>query len=174
MSPSATPPSTPPASWQIPIAIGALITTLLHLPAMVRHELWVPMCCCAGFLGAPLGMLPAALVLRKDPHLGSASGFAVSFISIGLGVIVPAAVTLWHGFRIDDLALDMLRDEWLQQGVSKVEVDKVLDGLLGVGPMSVVATAAIAALSAGVIGAVVAGLTDRRHRRRALPPPVPS
>lgn len=157
-------------SWRGPIAAGALVTTLLHVPALTQHEIWLPLCCCAPVLGAPLGLLPATLALRRDPYMGAASGFSVAFISIGLGALIPAATTLLRGYRVNEDMIAQMREAWTEQGLGKHEVDQAIDYVLTAGPLSVVVSAALLALAAGVMGAILAGWTDRRRRRSAQPP----
>ena len=129
-------------------------------------------CCCAPLLGAPIGMLPATLALRRDPYMGAASGFSVAFISIGLGALIPAAATLFRGYRVNEEMLDAMRQAWTDQGLTKNEVDQAMEFVMTAGPLSVVLAAGLLALSAGVMGAILAGWTGRR-RRPAQPPKLP-
>ena len=170
MTPNNLPTQPAQPSWRVPIALGALVTAALHLPAVMQHEIWLPLCCCAPLLGAPLGLLPATLALRRDPYMGAASGFSVAFISIGLGALIPAATTLLRGYRVNEEMVAQMREAWTEQGLGKNEVEQAIDTVLTAGPLSVVVGAALLALTAGIMGAILAGWTDRRHRRSAQPP----
>jgi hypothetical protein len=163
-SPGAIQPPRP--SWALAIAAGAAVTAVLHAPALYQNVLWLPVCCTVGCTGAPVGILPAVLVLRRDPYLGTGSGFALGFVSIGLGALVLAVTTLLRGFRIDKAMEATLRDGWLEAGYKEDEVGQMMEFLHTSGPVLVVVAAALLALSGGVTSAVLAGWTDLRFRRR--------
>jgi hypothetical protein len=159
-------PAPPRPSWVFAIVTGAAATVAVHSLALYQHLLWVCVCGSVGCSGAPVGLLPAWLVLRRDPFLGAGSGFALGFISVGLGSLVLAATTLVRGFQIDETMAATLRDGWLEAGYKEDEVAQMLEVLQSSGPVLVVAAAALLALSGGVTSAVLAGWTDRRYRRR--------
>jgi len=158
-------------SWTPAVVIGAVVTFALHAPALLDHVLWLPMCCGLGCTGAPVGMVPAAIALRREPGMGASSGFAVAFIGAGLGAIGLAAVTLLRGFELQPGTIAALRDGWVASGYTSEQAGQMLLVLEEGAPVIVVVTAALVALGAGVMGAVLAGWTDRRLRRRAAPPP---
>ena len=160
-------PAAPRPSWALPIACGAAATCLFTWPALHDNLLWVPVCCTAPLFGGAIGMVPAALALRREPSLGAGSGFAVAFIAVGLGSVPMVAATLLRGFTVDESAIEALRKDFTPD-----EIDPLVDVALRLGPTLAVVGAGLLALAAGVTGAVLAGWVERRQRRRA-PPPAP-
>jgi hypothetical protein len=155
-------------SWALPIACGAAATCLFTWPALHSNILWLGVCCTAPLFGSAIGMVPAALALRREPYLGAGSGFAVAFIAVGLGGVPMVAATLLRGFAVDEPSLEALRKDFTPE-----EVDSLVDVALRFGPTLAVVGAGLLALAAGVIGAVLAGWVERRQRRRARPPAPP-
>jgi hypothetical protein len=155
-------------SWALPIGCGAAATCLFTWPALHNNILWLGVCCTAPLVGSAIGMVPAALALRREPYLGAGSGFAVAFIAVGLGSVPMVAATLLAGFAVDEPSLEVLRKDFQRE-----EIDQLVEVALRFGPMLAVVGAGLLAFAAGVIGAVLAGWVERRARRRRAPPPAP-
>ena len=68
-------------SWRWPIALGAIMTVVLHVPVLWENVLWVAVCGSFGITGLFCGVLPGWLAMRRDPEPSLSSGFAVSFIT---------------------------------------------------------------------------------------------
>lgn len=164
------PPALPTApSWFWPVTVGAVVSFLLHLPVLEENFLWYP--CCCGFTGGPLALVPVLLALRNEPLMGAQAGFAVAFLSVGIGVVAVAAITVTSGFEIGPESQNQIRDAWLESGVTPEEVDETLAMASEAGPILSVVAAGVVALTAGVTGAVLASWYGRRYRRK---PPGPT
>jgi hypothetical protein len=159
-------PAAPRPSWALPIACGAAATCLFTWPALDNNILWLGVCCFAPLVGSAIGMVPAALALRREPYLGAGSGFTVAFIAVGVGSVPMVAATLLRGFAVDEPSLEALKKDF-----TKEEIDRLVDFALRFGPTLAIVGAGLLAFAAGVIGAVLAGWVERRARRRRAPPP---
>jgi hypothetical protein len=154
-------------SWALPICCGAAATCLITWPALQTNVLWLGFCFFSPLVGGALGMVPASLALRREPWLGAGSGFAVAFIAVGLGSVPMVAATLLRGFAVDEPSIEALRKDFTPE-----ELGPLVDIARHYSPTLAVVAAGLLALGAGVIGAVLAGWVERRHRRSA-PPPAP-
>jgi hypothetical protein len=155
----------------VPVLAGALTTAALHGLAVQHHILWYVFATCCGCSGIPVGFVPAALAVRRDPWMGAGAGFAVAFLATGLGAIAVAAVTVLRGFEVPKEQIETVREAMLKQpDVNKDDVQHMLDLLLSAGPLFTVFAAALIALTGGITGAVVAAVASRR---RPWSPPAP-
>lgn len=172
MSQIAPNPHDPPrSSWAGPILIGALVTMALHSPALWASMAWLAMCLTCGCSGLPVGAVPALLALRNDPRLGAASGFAVAFISVGLGGIVLAGISFadWDPttFELRGEFEQSFRARLQEEGYTEAEVDQMIEDLESRSRFVPVITAGLMALMGGLAGALAAAIVGRRQR----PPP---
>lgn len=158
----------PQPSWFVPVAVGALFTMVLHGIAVHRNETWWFLCLTCGASGTPAGLLPAWLALRREPHLGAASGFAVAFIATGIGAACCAVLSWLRGFSFDPQFLVRLGETWRQAGLGEDEVARQLAVVEDTGPVVAVTTAGLLAITGGVSGAVLAAWVGRRS---GLQPP---
>ena len=171
--PSSSQPSSEPQarpSWSFPVAVGAILAFVLHLPALQENVLWFQ--CCCGCTGIPAGIVPVLMVLRHDSHLGAQSGFSVGFLSIGIGMVALAAITVLTGFEISVEAEREMRAAWIDGGADAAGVDEMVETARYIGPFLSVVAAGCTALTAGLTGAVVASWADRRRRRRQTRDPM--
>lgn len=169
-----TPPPLPRAkiaaapSWKVPIAVGAVLTLMLHGPVLNENLLWVALCASFGITGMFCGIVPAWLALRRDPAPTMGNGFAVAFISVGVGAVALAMATLWRGFSIPPEQAEFWRTEFLRHEVDAAAVDELLARLRGgEGGSWAVMGATFLAFGGGLAGAVVAAVRTRRTRRAA-------
>ena len=152
------------SSWFWPVLIGAILTVLMHLPVLEENGYWVA--CCCGLGGLPLGIVPVVLALRHDPLLGAQAGFSMAFLSIGIGSVLVAAITVLSGFQISSEFEELLRQSWAEGGIPPDQVNEMVLVLEEAGPFMAVVAAGVTALVAGVTGAIVASWGARRYRSR--------
>lgn len=146
----------------VPVTAGALLTIVLHGIAIGRNETWWFLCLTCGASGTPSGLLPAWLALRRDPTMGAASGFAVSFIATGIGAATCAVLSWLQGFSFDPRFLEQLGETWRQSGLADDEIARQLAIVEDTGPIVAVTIAGLLAVTGGVSGAVLASWIGRR------------
>ena len=167
MKPVSAVPAPPLPSWHWPIAFGAAGTVVLHMPVLWENLLWVALCASFGVTGMFCGVLPAWLALRRDPQPTLGSGFAVSFIAVGLGAISLAITTLWRGFALPEEQAAQWRQEFLARDMKPEAIAEFFAQLRGgQGDSWTVLAAAFLAFGGGVAGATVAALRARRIARK--------
>lgn len=135
-------------------------------------------CCCCPLEVVPLGVLPAMLMLRRDPALTPGQGFAVSFIANGIGSIVLAVSDLvrFDGQARDALIADFRQqlerlNERAEQKLTAEQMDDLVNAMAAIQPYVPVVFAAVFTVLAGMCGLFA---VDFLRRRRALPrPPIP-
>ncbi len=148
----------------MPVLVGALATALLHSPLLLLGELWIPLCCTLGCTGVPVGFVPAILAARRDPWFGAGSGFAVAFLSVGIGAIALAVTALLHGFQFEPEMLDAMAEELRTDGtLSETEIENTVSVLANGARFLPVLGAGLLALSGGVCGAVTGAFAGRRR-----------
>lgn len=155
-------------SWRWPIALGAIMTVVLHVPVLWENVLWVAVCGSFGITGLFCGVLPGWLAMRRDPAPSLSSGFAVSFIAVGSGAIPLAIVTLLRGFKVEPEH----EAQWRAQYVGSEINPEVLTDFFarlrgGEGDSWTVLAAALMAFGGGMAGAVIAALRARRTPKKA-------
>lgn len=157
----------PRPSWTMPLIVGALATVLLHSPLLSWPSFWC--LACFGCSGVPVGLVPALLQSRRAPGMGAASGFALSFLSVGLGAAAIAAATLATGFELDpQMQADMTERLRAQGKLTEDEVQQMVEFAKTAAPFVPMIAAVLIALGGGVCGAVVGALS-----RRQPPQPLP-
>jgi hypothetical protein len=168
------------ASWRLPILAGAMTTAGLMLLVSLLPKLGTlgfaaSACVCCGAL-LPVGYLPAAIAFRADPTLTRGQGFAVSFIGVGIGVLVVTIQQILQLQDLDPAALDRdLRpqiEELLRQTGGKEpapeEIEAAIESMRKVIRYAPVAFAAFLTVVAGFVGMLTVGLMG--GRRQPWPP----
>lgn len=150
----------------VPVTAGALFTLVLHAIAIGRNETWWFLCLTCGASGMPAGLLPAWLALRREPAMGVASAFAVSFIATGIGAALCAVLSWLQGFEFEPRFLERLGETWRQAGLQDDEIARQLAIVEDTGPIVAVTTAGLLALTGGLSGAMLAAWLGRRVRGR--------
>lgn len=167
MKPAIAPDPAPP-SWRWPIALGAIMTVVLHAPVLWENVLWVAVCGSFGITGLFCGVIPAWLAMRRDPEPTLGSGFAVSFIAIGSGAVSLAIVTLVRGFQILPEHEAQWRAEYATTDVKPEVLADFFSRLRGgEGDSWTVLGAALLAFGGGMAGAAIAALRARRAAKKA-------
>ena len=157
-------PPPPPPSWALPIAVGALATFALHAATLWNPEWWVPVLGACGCSGAPIGLLPTVLALRRDPTLVPVSGFAVGFIAVGTGAIALAIAAVLRGFELPPAMLTQMQESLRQSGWTPEEAGRMVGAIRQHGSLWIVLTAALMALGGGVAGGALTAFVQRRRR----------
>ena len=162
----------------MPIAVGALATFVLHSIALAVPEFWTLACCSCGLSGAPVGFLPAILARRQDPTIGPAQGFAVSFISVGIGALVVVFVTMvLQGWEVPPESFQALREsleEWnrerpLDQKLTEAEIEETIEFTRNFAQYVPLINSGMIIVVGGLTGLISVALMGR-----SAPPPPPA
>jgi hypothetical protein len=161
-------------TWTVPILFGAsatfvltgLLTFMMSTPnAGVR----LTACCCCGAAFIPYGLIPALVAMRRDPTLTTAQGFAVSFIAVGIGMVVWAGMIVLSGETpsVDPAVLrqqlvDYQKDLPEDQKSTAEELDAMVDFTIGLLPYVPVIVATGMTLLAGLAGMLFTSITRPR------------
>jgi hypothetical protein len=166
----------PAPSWASPIALGATVSflgsSLLVLLGNFGGPGVVACCCVLPLAFLPFGFVPAAMAQRRDPSLTPGQGFAVSFIGVGLGMVLWAGVQFAiqsSSGAVQEQHVRQALEDALRQNPDKrltdEQIDELVGAVAGLLPYVPVLFAGIVSLLAGAVGAVTVSLSRRRPRR---------
>ncbi len=166
------PTQAPPPSWAMPIAAGAALsfiaTSVLFLVSHLHGALSVASCCCL----LPMSWLPyggfTALVARqRDPFLTPGQGFTVSFIGVGLGTILFAAIasqTIDPGL-VEESAREAVEQSIASSGTPMTDEEKeaMIDTVVETAPFVPMIFAVVDTVMAGFAGMLIVLMLRRRE-----------